>query len=38
MDKLDNSVPSDAKHWPKGQICLSFPQTHVGFFFLAASA
>ena len=45
MDRIDNSVPrvtawhpkalpSDAKQWPKGQICLSYPQTHVGFFFL----
>ena len=45
VDRIDNSVPrvtvlhhealpSDAKQWPEGQNCLSYPQTHVGFFFL----
>ena len=26
--------PSDAKQWPEGQSCLSYPQTHAGLFFL----
>ena len=28
------ALSSDAKQWPEGKICLSYPQMHVGFFFL----
>ena len=28
------AMPSDAKQWPEGQICLSVPHIYVGFFFL----
>ena len=28
--------PSEAKQWPKGQICLSFPQTLLAYFCVPA--
>ena len=45
VDRIDNDVPrvtswhleassSDSKQLPEWQICPSFPQTHVGLFFL----
>ena len=45
LDRIDNSVPrvtawhhealpSDAKQWYEEQSCLSYPQAHIGFFFL----
>ena len=41
VDRIDKSVQRvtgwdlrDAKQLPKERVCLSFPQTHVEFFFL----
>ena len=48
VDRIDNPVmrvtvwhqeaqPCDAKQCPEAQVCLSYPQTIVGFFFLHTS-